>query len=395
MKVIHINADDYLGAGLCALRICQSLRELGVDSQMLVRTKTHPYEWIHDYGFTQEMIDRIPSKLWRMMGIVGVTERNAMTVISNNYHGIFTRPVSPVDLSCQPLVKEADIIHLHWINGYVDYPSFFSKVRKPIVMTLHDENLFCGIAHYTSEVIPDEPLEQKYRKVKYEAIHAAGNLSIVFLSKMLSDKFGNENIICGRPKYIIHNSVNTSLYKPFSKKEMRTRYGIPQDAVVFAQVAIEIYDTRKGLTKLIHAVDGMDIPNKMILAIGGNPQGIHHPLVRETGTISNPGKMSELLSCADYFVMPSSQEAFAQTPLEAMACGLPAIVFPCSGTEELITAENGVRCKGFEVSDLRQGIHQAMQIRYNHDRIRENVKVRFSPETIAKQYLRVYRNALG
>lgn len=37
---------------------------------------------------------------------------------------VYTLPVSKHDLSRHPLVKEADIIHLHWINNFVDYPSF-------------------------------------------------------------------------------------------------------------------------------------------------------------------------------------------------------------------------------------------------------------------------------
>jgi len=35
-----------------------------------------------------------------------------------------------------------DIIHLHWISGFIDYPSFFKSIPShiPIVWTLHDMN---------------------------------------------------------------------------------------------------------------------------------------------------------------------------------------------------------------------------------------------------------------
>jgi hypothetical protein len=40
-----------------------------------------------------------------------------------------------------------------------------------------------------------------------------------------------------------------------------------------------------------------------------------------------------------------------------MACGVPAIVFPVSGTEELIRPQNGVRAAGFTSEDLEVAIN--------------------------------------
>ena len=63
-------------------------------------------------------------------------------------HIALSLPTSIFDVSKSNLVKEADIIHLHWVGDFVDLPSLSKKVNKPIVWTLHDENLFCGIRHY-------------------------------------------------------------------------------------------------------------------------------------------------------------------------------------------------------------------------------------------------------
>ena len=76
-----------------------------------------------------------------------------------------------------------------------------------------------------------------------------------------------------------------------------------------------------------------------------------------------------------------------------MACGIPSIVFPVSGTEELITNENGIRCTDFTVESLCSGITKAMNTTYNAQKIREDMITRFSPSKIAEDYLTLYRKA--
>ena len=47
---------------------------------------------------------------------------------------------------------DADIYHLHWVAGFLDYRTFFGKFPrdKPLVWTLHDMNQFTGGCHYTA-----------------------------------------------------------------------------------------------------------------------------------------------------------------------------------------------------------------------------------------------------
>jgi glycosyltransferase involved in cell wall biosynthesis len=84
------------------------------------------------------------------------------------------------------------------------------------------------------------------------------------------------------------------------------------------------------------------------------------------------------------------KEAFAQTPIESMACGVPAIVFPVSGTDELITPQNGVRADDFTEESLRQAIKTAMSTSFDSKAIRQDMITRFSPNVIAKKYIAFY-----
>ena len=93
-------------------------------------------------------------------------------------------------------------------------------------------------------------------------------------------------------------------------------------------------------------------------------------------------------------MLSSFEESFGQTPLEAMACGVPVIAFPCGVTKELINEANGVRCKNFTVGALVEGIQVAMSRQYDGEAIRKDVAERFSYDRIGRQYLELYRNIL-
>jgi glycosyltransferase involved in cell wall biosynthesis len=92
--------------------------------------------------------------------------------------------------------------------------------------------------------------------------------------------------------------------------------------------------------------------------------------------------------------MPSYQEAFGQTPIEAMACGTPVITFPCGVSQNLINQDNGILCDDYTVDSLVKGIKLAMSRNYNREKIREDVINRFSYQKIAKQYVELYDTVL-
>jgi glycosyltransferase involved in cell wall biosynthesis len=93
--------------------------------------------------------------------------------------------------------------------------------------------------------------------------------------------------------------------------------------------------------------------------------------------------------------MPSFQEGFAQTPLEAMACGIPVVAFPCSGTEELINERNGIRAADFTIGSLKNSISQALNTKYDSNFIRRDVLTRFGVKKTTEQFLEVYKDALN
>lgn len=395
MKIVHISMADFNGAGLCAYRICKAQREMGIDSQMVVLNKRHHDDFIHQCGkkrYFYHSVLRKTKKLLRLKDDVNTCRR-----LGARYHAVYTLPVSSIDLSYERLLREADLLHIHWVGGYLDYPTFFEAFKdKPIVFTLHDENALYGIANIEQQLLADNPLEKKYYRMKYDSLHKVKRLGVVFLSRMAYDLYGHHEMVADRPTTIIHNSVDTRFYEPHDRSEARRRLGLAPETPVFALCACNINEPRKGLEVLSQTLRRIS-PDCRVLAIGNNrsrPRR-HWDNVVETGPASGPEELSWRLSAADYFCLPSAKENFAQAPIEAMACGLPVVAFPCSGTEELITPANGIRCSDFTSEALEDGLRRAMATRYDPTVIRSDATARFSPKIICRQYLDFYKRVMA
>lgn len=392
MRVLHISTTDGGGAGMCSLRIHQSLLAAGISSKYLVLHNTQHAKEEYEFGYYRNMVLRAISKLLRAVHLT-ITQRNKVEYLARQNDTTYTLPVSGIDITKCELVDWADIIHLHWVNGYVDYPSFFKNVKKPIVWTLHDENLFYGIAHLGKKVLESDPLELKYREIKRESVKAAQNITIVFLSQMMRKRFSGEDIIARRKSVVINNSVDTELFRPYDREKMRQKYGIDFNKEVCVFIAMNIADSNKNLDMLSRVLFEEN-PNAIILAIGSNPSGREWVNVRTLGLLKDPVDISKVLSCADYMAMPSYQEAFSQCPMEAMACGIPVVAFPVSGTVELINDTNGVVCVDFTKESLKAGIHKIKSSEYDANVIRQGMIDKFSPGAIAQQYISLYNEII-
>lgn len=85
----------------------------------------------------------------------------------------------------------------------------------------------------------------------------------------------------------------------------------------------------------------------------------------------------------DFFILASYEETFAQTPLEAMACGTPVMSTPCSGASDLIKPFNGVVCDGFDSNALAEGITKTLSTEYNSNKIRQHIIDEYEYSNIA------------
>lgn len=405
MKILHIATMDHGGAGIATRRIHEALLRLGVESRMLVRfkhsdddtiTATEPNMglYIPPTNPLRRKIEQVLRRRGKCLTDVERCERQ-MELLDRHYGAAFSMPLSNYDLTQHPLVQKADIIHLHWVENFIDYPTFFSRIDKPIVWTFHDENIAYGGFHYSDEASrlqePFSNLEQHFVETKRSALTTSGlKIQMVALSRMMEQFYHKKAINSTFPVEIIHNGIVPEDYLMLDRNFCREVLGLPQDKKIICFCASYICEPHKGLNALCGALTKRAPQSAALLCVGGGKLPKAEFPIFGTGPIGNPRLISLAYSASDLFVMPSYQEAFAQTPLEAMACGCPVVAFPCSGTEELINGANGIRCQEFTEEALSDSIMAALATKYDRQAIREDVVERFDIDKIANQYIDLY-----
>lgn len=406
MKVVHINKLSSGGAALCAIRISRALQKKGIESHILLMQGEASKEiTIPQKDYLYKTRSNIFIRLLMKMVKVVVRPRFEYYKYKRHRAGLkgkafFTSPVTEyTSLASHPLIRQADIVHLHWIADFVDYPSFFKNVKKPIVWTIHDENPGLGGFHYVtamenaSEQYLD--LEQSFVKIKKKAINGKNKPCLVAISTKMKKFFGSNEILKECPVKIIYNGVDADSFRMMDRNECRKVFNIPADKKVFLFSSFAIEDKRKGLLLLIKALESLHDDKVVLICLGGYKEvpkaGIE---IHCAGLVGDKDLLSQYYSAADYFVLSSFQEAFAQTPLESMSCGTPVVAFPCSGVPDLLNAENGVICKDFTVEALTCGIKEAMGRDFHRDKIRRDVLARFSYDKIASQYIDLYQELI-
>lgn len=400
MRVVHICKSLNGGAGLCVARIMEATRELGVDARAIVAIGNRSeyvdvieeqLSWLSFTSLSKSQVLKKAHTWFTQNRRIGLVKKTV------NYPFVFSSPVTHyTNIANHPWVQEADIVHLHYIGGFVDYESFFKKVKQPIVWTMHDQNPGLGgldFQKWKDDASPQlKRLDDKMMAIKKKAYGHIRSMTLVTISSQMDEYAKNNTLLKQFPRVKIHNGINGNAFAPIDKKTAREVLGISENRVLFLFSSVYIDDERKGLKQLIEALERISIPNKMLICVGNFckvPEANFE--VRCEGFVSNNRLQSIYYSAADYFVLPSFLEAFAQTPMEAMACGTPVVAFPCSGATDLINDNNGVVCEGFSPKDLASGINTIRSRNYDRDVIRKDILFRFSYEVIGKVYLKLYK----
>ena len=411
MKILHINTSKAGGAAWCAIRISKALKVEGVESKMLFAEGGSMPDGVEG-GIAEPdrhwwmSVPVLRSVVYRLLPHIPyfLNQRKLQRMLdkANDSHLYLHQPLSDyTSIAHHPLVEWADIIHLHWVSDFVDYPTFFRQVKKPIVWTLHDKYPAVGVQHYCSGFyqVPEKlkPIDALCKRIKREGVLKSHQLYLVAISEQMVDVCRNSEVLRGYAVTLIHNGVDKNVFKPYDKLEARKELALLSDATIFLFSSYGIHDKNKGLDRVITALEELEIPNKVLLCIGGiyaTMPDATFPIIL-MGMLGNQSKIAKCYSAADFFLQSSYEETFAQTPLEAMACGIPVISTPCSGATDLIRPFNGVVCDGFDSESISVGIKKALSMKYDPVAIRQHILDNYQYDIIAKEYIKLYKSLLS
>ena len=157
-----------------------------------------------------------------------------------------------------------------------------------------------------------------------------------------------------------------------------------------ATTVVEIFDrvSRSVHAHLLMVGDGPDVDFARRLAAERGIQGAVHFLGEQD-------QISELLSIADVFLLPSTQESFGLAALEAMACEVPVVASRVGGLPEVIEdGRNGFLRPPEDVDGMARSAVALLTDRALHARIgaaaRQTVETRFCDHEIVPLYERYY-----
>ena len=355
LKITHLSTEDISGgAARAAARLHAGLLRIGHDSRMVVAHRSSDDPAV-------STLTRAASPYKSMVRAIERSriQRGFLPYVKSRPAGsdMFSDDRSDYAADLPDGISPSDVMNLHWVAGFVDYARFFAIYGKsvPVIWTLHDMNVFTGGCHYDEGCgkftaacgacpqlgsTDQNDLSRKIwsRKTKtFERLDAT-DLSIVADSKWLASEASRSSLLRKFPITSIPYGLDTETFSPRNRPDVRGALGIPLDASVIMFAAEVMTIKRKGLPTLVDALRAMAATaNLLLLSVGRRmpdlPASIPH---RYFGHVNSDVFLSLLYSAADVFVIPSIQEAFGQTALEAMACGTPVIGSAVGGIPEIV-----------------------------------------------------------
>lgn len=410
MKILHIATTDYGGAGRGMLNLHRALLSQGIDSKILVANKIGAddtiYQMVPNYQLFKWSRNRFVRKVQKVLRrrgkcqtVVEQWDAQVRTVATGLAKNIcFTSPYTNYNVNQHPLVKDADVIHLHWIGNFIDYRSFFNGINKPVVWTLRDENPGLGGFHYCTDKMEFgdfyKDIETSFLETKKTMLMEKRNLTLIALSDEMVRFCKDVDFLSQKKIRKIYNPIDNGSFCAIDKKIARKALCLKEDSMVLSFASVSLRDHRKGLAELLEAIRLLNNP-VTLLCMGKEDFFSTIPNnVICYGSVENSILQSLIYSASDAFVSPSRQESFGKTLAEALLCGVPVISTKVGVAPEVINESCGHLIENTNPNTIANAINEVSKKTFDRDCIRAKGSSLFDPIAIAKQHVEVYKEAL-
>ena len=331
MKILILNTSERTGgAAVAAGRLEKALLRAGISVSKIVRKDTKlnrlRFYWERLIIFLCNGLNR--KKLF-MVSIANTGE----------------------DISSNPLVKEADIIHLHWINqGFLSLNNIkkLVELNKPIVWTMHDMWPCTGICHHSRECekfkgncgscfflnSKGKDLSSNVFGKKLSLYHTI-NITFVGCSQWLANRARQSRLLKNKDVLSIPNPLDINIFYKKERKSVRKVLGLPPNK----KLLLLLTDRRKGIEYLITSLELLDRQDVELVVLGQVKENIRNMFslpIHSIGYLSDELKIVDLYNAVDMFVTPSLEENLPNMIMESMACGTPCVGFRVGGIPEMI-----------------------------------------------------------
>ncbi|MGY6156165.1 glycosyltransferase [Paraburkholderia graminis] len=398
MKIVQIGRSDLLGARFNGYSVADQLKHRGITSTHIVhdkRSQDSAVSTIFAGPRTRSFISAA-SKLERRLG----------------HHAILQ--VNSFGLPMNRAFREADVAHYHIIHdGFFSVAAmpFLSRV-KPTVWTWHDPwpmtghciypmecerwRIGCGACPDLNRIFSMEFDNTRKAFALKRRIARASRLHIVLASEWMMEMARASPMARNARLHYIPFGIDLNRFAPRDQAAARAALGVKAGYTVIA--ARGVTSPYKGAEALAKALDAIETP---VCIISLNDTGVFDRHIGRHQVIGldwsdDEDRMIEAYTAADFFVMPSTAEAFGMMAIEAMGCGKPVIVFEGTSLPEVTFApECGIAVPMNDAGALAQAIKHLVtdedDRRARGARARMLAEEHYSAELYADRLAALYR----
>lgn len=418
MRVLIVNTSENTGgAAVAANRLKEALNNNGIKAKMLVRDKESDditvaqlnKSWHQKWDFLWERFVIYMRLHFKRDNLFLIDIANAGTDITK------TREF-----------KEADVIHLSWINQGMLSLKGIRKIlesNKPVVWTMHDLWPASSICHYAHNcrnyekqcgncpLLPgngsSNDLSARIWRKKRKILER-NSILFVTCSRWLADKAKKSGLLSGQKVISIPNPIDSRAFTKENREEARLYAGLPEGKKLILFVSQRVTDKRKGMDYFITAINKMveahpEMKDNCGIAIlGGKAEELADKLPLPSyplGYVSEEKKIASIYNSVDLFVLPSLEDNLPNTIMEAMACGVPCVGFNTGGIPEMIDhLKNGYVAEYKSSDDLARGIHWVLSEADHQSLSNEAMKKVnqcYSQYAVAMKYIEAYNQAMA
>ena len=344
------------------------------------------------------------------------------------FHGLQTRLFDKHCIASKAATRELvqqiekigpNIIHLHNLHGYyLNIEILFQYLKEaniPVVWTLHDcwpitghcsHFTFVGCEKWKTKCsscpqktnYPASWLIDRSKKnfnLKKQLFTSLPKLTLVPVSNWLSNIL-KESFLKDLSIQVIHNGINTDIFKPTTERSIRTKYNLENKTIMLGVASV--WSQRKGLNDFIELSGKLNSTFQIILVGLSKKQKKELPDniigIERTESIE---ELAEMYSTSDVFINPTYEDNFPTTNIEALGCGTPVITYRTGGSPEAIDEYTGLIVEQGNINKLIDAINQIKE-KGNYfytSACRQRALDKYRKEDRYQEYIELYKLLLN
>lgn len=356
MKIVHLGRRATVstptgGAGIAFRRILEAQRSVGIDFRVVVKSHAEEPESIAPhYSLYYKFIDFVAKVLFRLFGC---------DLISS---GLIRTGLIKEVMKLNP-----DIVHIHWIQNITVGIRELTRIKCPIVWTLHDLWPMLGTessptSDWYKEGAPSKGILNKIAwKVKRRVIsELKDQICVVGSSRWVCEAARASVVFRGCRVEQIPLPISDEFYAKAWDVMCRSRIPNKRFVILFGASGsyknpIKGFDRlQEAMSKLPNEVKrrceihifGCDAASFICEGVSYHFRGRH-----------SPEHMPHIYRQCDLLAFPSRQETWGQVKVEALVCGVPVVAFNESACGEgIVHGESGWIAKPGDIQSYADGL---------------------------------------